>query len=149
MEAGVGESKAVTGPHGVRGFSLPRWMGPKVWEPTVLSRPGEGCEYGPGAPLAHRIPRLRRLPRLPSGLATRADGLPDTPLRDLSSSLLGQRQVTLLPVFWSLLTHIRPATSFCSPNWRFPDRAVTLWLESVAVEGGENPSCPLSQTEQT
>lgn len=99
MEAGVGESKAVTGPHGVRGFSLPRWMGPKVWEPTVLSRPGEGCEYGPGAPLAHRIPRLRRLPRLPSGLATRADGLPGTPLRDLSSSLLGQRQVTLLPVF--------------------------------------------------
>lgn len=138
MEAEGGESKAVTGPRSVRGFSLPSWMGPRVWEPTVLSYPGAGCECGPGAVLTHPIPRLHRLPSLPSGLATRADGPRDTSQRSffLSSRAATGNTAILFLVSSHLhqTSHIHlqpqlvvsrpcgdaPARKFCRGRWGKP-----------------------------
>lgn len=64
--------------------------------------------------LTHRIPRLHRLPSLPSGLATRADGPPDTSRRlfFLSSRTATGNTASLFlvssPPYWTSHIHLQP-----------------------------------------
>ena len=103
---------------------------------SQLSCPALGkAECGPGAVLTHPIPRLHRLPSLPSGLATRADGPPDTSQRPF---FLSSRTATGNTAFLCLVSshphqtsHIHllpqrvvsrprgdaPAGKFCCGGW--------------------------------